>query len=299
MKLEYKILWLDDKIEEFIEDEYVEEIKKHLLVNGFIPSITTVNNSTEFFDKLNDSYDLILTDFHMNDMNGDQVVEEIRGAKYSVMTEILFYTAKANLTDTQKISRVSFLETNSSTDSHSESVVARTKELIDLTIKKFQHIVAMRGMIMHETSSLDEQTFQMVSDYIDKNDDDVRGSLYDELISFFGTKLKFSNYCQKNNRIDKVINDPLLLSSSQRANVLGAIIKKRGYGNFIPDFKTEIIQVRNQFAHAVLEVDENGREYFTNKRENQEFNSEFCKEIRTNILKHKNNLDELEAKLKE
>ncbi len=156
MKLEYKILWLDDYIQDFIDLEAIEEIDRHLVANGFIPNVKTVKKSSDFFALLDDSFDLILTDFHMNDMNGDEVVEQIRSSKYSVMTEILFYTAKADLKDTQKISRVSFLETNASTDEHIEKVISRTIELIDLTIKKFQHIVTMRGMIMHETSSLDE-----------------------------------------------------------------------------------------------------------------------------------------------
>jgi len=131
MKLKYKILWLDDKIEEFIEDEVIEEIEKHLKNNGFLPEIITVSNAKDFFDNLDESYDLILTDFHMNDMNGNKIVEKIRSSEYSVMTEILFYTAKADLTDTQKISRVSFLETNSSTDAHIEKVIETTIGLID------------------------------------------------------------------------------------------------------------------------------------------------------------------------
>ena len=103
-------------------------------------------------------------------------------------------------------------------------------------ILKFQQIVAMRGMIMHETSSLDEQTFQMVSDYITNNDDEVRVTLYNELVSFFNRKHKLSEKCQRNNNINDILKDPLLLSSSQRANVLSSIIDAKGFDNFIPDF---------------------------------------------------------------
>ncbi len=189
MKLEYKILWLDDYIQDFIDLEAIEEIEKHLSNNGFIPNVKTVKKSSDFFTLLDDSFDLILTDFHMNDMNGDEVVEQIRSSQYSIMTEILFYTAKADLKDTQKISRVSFLETNASTDEHIEKVISRTIELIDLTIKKFQHIVTMRGMIMHETSSLDEMSFEIITDYLTKTDNaDIKESIFDEIISFYERK---------------------------------------------------------------------------------------------------------------
>lgn len=297
MKLNYKILWLDDKIQDFIDDEVIEEIENHLIEQNFVPQIDTVKNSTEFFEKLDGSYDLILTDYHMNDINGDKVIEKLRGEEYSVMTEVLFYTAKADLKDTQKISRISFLETNSLSGSHIDNVIDKTIKLIDLTIKKFQHIVAMRGMIMHETSSLDAQTFEMADNYLRSNDDEVRITLFDELISFFESKLKSSSKNKKNNNVNNILRDPLLLSSAQRANVLSSIIKIKGYENFISDFKTEIINVRNQFAHAVLEKDDDGNNVFRNKKEDIVFNEEYSKEIRKNIIKHKNNLDSLEEKL--
>jgi CheY-like chemotaxis protein len=299
MKLEYKILWLDDYIQDFIDLEAIEEIERHLVANGFIPNVKTVKKSSDFFALLDDSFDLILTDFHMNDMNGDEVVEQIRSSKYSVMTEILFYTAKADLKDTQKISRVSFLETNASTDEHIEKVISRTIELIDLTIKKFQHIVTMRGMIMHETSSLDELSFEIITDYLTKTDNaDIKESIFDEIISFYERKFNEVSKFKKNERIDKVISDPLLFSFSQRANTLSAIIEQNELTNFIDDFKNSVIKIRNQFAHSVLEKSDDGKEYFRNKSEEIIFDETLCRKIREDIIKHKINLDEIKEKLK-
>jgi CheY-like chemotaxis protein len=299
MKLEYKILWLDDYIQDFIDLEAIEEIERHLVANGFIPNVKTVKKSSDFFALLDDSFDLILTDFHMNDMNGDEVVEQIRSSKYSVMTEILFYTAKADLKDTQKISRVSFLETNASTDEHIEKVISRTIELIDLTIKKFQHIVTMRGMIMHETSSLDELSFEIITDYLTKTDNaDIKESIFDEIISFYERKFNEVSKFKKNERIDKVISDPLLFSFSQRANTLSAIIEQNELTNFIDDFKNSVIKIRNQFAHSVLEKSDDGKEYFRNKSEEIIFDDTLCRKIREDIIKHKINLDEIKKKLK-
>lgn len=299
MKLEYKILWLDDYIQDFIDLEAIEEIERHLIANGFIPNVKTVKKSSDFFALLDDSFDLILTDFHMNDMNGDEVVEQIRSSKYSVMTEILFYTAKADLKDTQKISRVSFLETNASTDEHIEKVISRTIELIDLTIKKFQHIVTMRGMIMHETSSLDELSFEIITDYLTKTDNaDIKESIFDEIISFYERKFNEVSKFKKNERIDKVISDPLLFSFSQRANTLSAIIEQNELTNFIDDFKNSVIKIRNQFAHSVLEKSDDGKEYFRNKSEEIIFDETLCRKIREDIIKHKINLDNIKEKLK-
>ena len=63
------------------------------------------------------------------------------------------------------------------------------------------------------------------------------------------------------------------------------------------DYENEIISIRNKFAHAVLETDKNGRAFFKHKEDGLDFNEDFCKVIRENIIKHKTNLDNLKATL--
>ena len=300
MKLEYKILWLDDKIEEFKELEVIEEVETHLKENGFIPNIITVDNSTDFFIHLNDSYDLILTDFHMNDMNGDEVVQTIRSNKYSVMTEILFYTAKADLKDAKKISRVSFLETNSTTDAHIEKVISRTIELIDLTVKKFQHIVTMRGMIMHETSSLDTLMITIIKKAL-KNDNidfsTLSKEIYAQLIALFSQKIDFVEECKEKNNFNKLTKDNFVFSAKYKISTLSKILENLKLSDFSTEYDEEINSIRNKFAHAELQTNEDGREFFKYKEEGIDFDAELCKKIRENIIKHKNNLDNLNTQL--
>jgi CheY-like chemotaxis protein len=292
MKIEYKILWLDDNINIFVEDELISEIESHLTDNGFIPIIETASNAHDFFEKLkqDSDHDLILTDFHMSDMNGDLVVEKIRSSEYSIMTEILFYTAQADLKDTDRISRVSFLETRQKTSrgSHAEIVVEETKKLIDLTVKKFQNIVAMRGMIMHETSDLDERMFSFIDNYIKTNevDDEFRKLIVDPIGKFHKEKFdKFTAHTEKNN-IDKIISDPVMFSASHRASAIQMILKRHELTCFINEYKDEVISLRNKFAHAKLMTLENGERYFENKNENIKFDSDLCKKIRSDLIKH-------------
>ena len=304
MKLIYKILWLDDKIEElFVEDEYHEELKKYLSDQGFIPEIVTVSTEDEFFERLDSSFDLIMTDYHLKEKkeetrDGDVIVKAIRDQ--SIFTEILFYSARGEVKDTYKLDRITFLETNKMTASHQEALMESAIKLIDLTIKKFQHIVVMRGMIMHETSTLDEITLNIVDTYLSKTKDaEIIKFIFDSIISFFDQKYRKAEKYKNNNRIDKVVGDPLMLSSSQRASAIGSILDKYGFDNFIEEYKTEIINTRNQFAHAVLDIDENGREFFRNKADGITFDDNMCKKIRWDINKHKENLENLIVKLKD
>lgn len=300
MKLNYKIIWVEDKIEDKPFQNLINEISQFVSDHFFDVEIQTAEDFEDFKEKFskNGSYDLVITDYSLNDSHGDQVIDFIRMDK-NILTEVFFYSANRELKTVilANRSRISYYQLEG-TGYHKE-LKNRIEELIALTIAKFEHIVAMRGMIMHETSILDEQTFKMVSEYITSNDDEVRIKLFDELISFFERKHELVSKCKKNNNVNNIIKDPLLLSFAQRANVLSSIIDKIGFEDFISKFKEEIINVRNQFAHAVLEIDSDGREYFNNKQEKKEFNSEYCKQIRRDIIKHKLNLDNLEKKVNE
>lgn len=303
MKIDYRILWLDNEMKAFIEDEVISEIEKHLVDEGFNPVIMTTSNTDDFFSKLNDSYDLILTDYHLNDINGDKVVEEIRKPERSIFTEILFYTAKADLKDTNKISRVSFLETNGKGANHEETIIFEVKKLIDLTIKKFQHIVAMRGMIMHETSILDSKMLDLILGSLsnDKiNFSELAESIYDQLIEFYKSKSDFVTECREKSKFEKLTKNTFVFSSDYKVQTIKVIIDALGdIEDFSENYQSEIISIRNKFAHAVLQRDENGREYFKHMEDGMTFNEELCKKIRKDISKHKKNIDSLEVRLKD
>lgn len=302
MKIEYKILWLDDKIKEFIDDELILEIENHLVNEGFNPQIITCSKIDDFYSKLNNSYDLILTDFHLTeDLNGDKVVEEIRKPENAIFTEILFYTAQADLKDTDKISRITFLETNKKVGKHSEILISEIINLINLTIKKFQHIVNMRGMIMHETSSLDAQMLDIINSALTKpniNLLELSNSLYDQLNELFNQKNDVVNNCRANNNFKKLTKDNFIFSSDYKIQTLKKIIESfDDVQDFSDDYKESINSVRNKFAHAILEEDENGRKYFKYKEEGITFDENLCKEIRKKIILHKENLDNLQSKI--
>lgn len=309
MKIDYNVLWLDDQIDTFIEDEYVNKIKNHLEEKGFSANIKTVSKPNEFSCSLNESLDLILTDFNMAEKNGAEIVQEVRNK--SILTEILFYTAKADLQNLDKIDRITFLQTDKvSGGTHHEKVVEKAISLIDLTIKKFQHIVAMRGMIMHETSSLDAQSMEILELYLNCKGTNciecpdkekctpIADSIFAKLEQQFNEKKEDIATLRKNNNLRKLIKDNFLFSSDYKIEALSKILEKLQIHDFSADYKTEVITIRNKFAHAVLEKDaQTGREYFKYGKEGITFNEDFCETIRRNINKHKRNLDNLQSKI--
>jgi CheY-like chemotaxis protein len=303
MKLVYKILWLDDNIETFIEDRHIDKIKVFLEEEGFEAEIVPVKIISEFFEKLDNSFDLILTDFHMKAMNGDEVVKKIRKESH-IFTEILFYTAQADLTNTDKLDRISFLQT---TKNHHKQVVEKVKDLISLTVQKFHDIVVMRGMIMNETSDLDNQKLEMIKQYINSSDNqktnDLKLDILQQIETLFTTKLSLTGeWKSKDNGFNKLMKDTFVFSSDYKIKALAWILSDLSETDFSDDYQEEIIKIRNKFAHAILEEekDENGnivRKYFKHGDTGLTFDEALCKTIRINIQKHKANLKSLKDKL--
>lgn len=305
MKLDYKILWLDDKMEEILQDEYPNEIYRYLEEQGFNPEIIPTQNEKDFFEKLNNSYDLILTDYHLNETtkntrNGDKIVEEVRNN--NIFTEIMFYSAQGDLIDTIKLDRITFFDTKKAVGNvHYEKIISKAISLIELTIKKFQHIVAMRGMIMNETSSLDMQMLNIIKIALKSKEvsfDELAPKIYDELNELYNSKNKFVNECREADKFIVLTKDNFVFSADYKIKTLGQILGSLNIKDFSEEYKEEINSMRNKFAHSVLSRDENtGREYFKHGETGLTFDEELCKKIRTDIIKHRKNLNDTIEKL--
>lgn len=301
MKLEYKILWLDDKKDIIVEGDYQREIEEYLGDFGFIPSIILVKNESEFFTHLNDSFDLIMTDYHLNETeqgvrDGDKIIEEVRSR--SIFTEIMFYSAQGEVHDAVKMDRITFVDTRKIVGGdHYEKLIEKAIKLIDLTIRKFQHIVSMRGMIMNETSSLDLQMIDIIkmallNDGIGK--DVMSVGLYEEIKDHLKSKLNFVEECEDADNFNKLIKDNFVFSSDFKIRSLSNLLDHIGFENFSETYRSEIIQLRNKFAHAVLMRDDaTGREYFRHGDDGMTFDEELCGRIRKDIMKHKVNFTNL------
>ncbi|KFC19314.1 hypothetical protein [Chryseobacterium sp. FH1] len=300
MKINYSILWLDDKKSDIIEDNYAEELQDFIFNEGFEPTINLVSNEEEFFKNLNDSYDLILTDYHLNESgesarDGDKIIEEVR--EKNVYTEIMFYSAQGDVADTIKKDRITFVDTRKITGTvHYEKIIEKAKELFLLTVKKFQHIVPMRGLLIQEASNLENDMLEIIVKYLQKKDSqNVKDAIYTSLISFYGEKHRKATDYKDKNSIGKILKDPLLISSAQRAIAISQILDDEGVENFIEELKNDIIKMRNEFAHAkYVKDEETGNESFITKSGELIFDAELCKKIRLDLIKHKKNITDLD-----
>lgn len=299
MKLDYKIIWVEDKIDTKPFLSLKKNVKKHLEDEFFNVFIETAEDFDEFKQKYeeNDTFDLIITDLNLNESHGNEVIDFVRDEKH-ILTEIFFYSANSTLSDTKLVnnSRITFHQMDEA--SAYRELGNYIIELINLTLSKFQHIVTMRGMIMQETSSLDLKMENIVKSQL-KNTElsesmlPVLEKILDNILANASEKFNKA----KARKVKDILKDKILFSSSQKIFALGEILNILKEENFSEDYTNEIILIRNQFAHAELLKDDEGKEYFKVKGEEVYFDKDLCRVIRKNINKHILNISKIENKI--
>ncbi len=301
MKLDYNILWIDDKISNRAFQAILKEIKQFLSEEFFNCNITEAEDFNGFkvlFEK-NGEYDLIITDYSLNEgSTGKEIIDFLRDKKHNY-TEIFFYSANSDLKDIELINnnRITFYQL---VEGSYRDLEREIMELIELTIKKFQHIVAMRGMIMNETSGLDMQMLSIIKSALNNDKLDFKElatKIYDELNSLYDSKNKFVNECREKGKFINLTKDNFVFSADYKIKTLGQILLHLNEKDFSTEYHEAINLMRNKFAHAVLIKDEkSGREYFKHGDSGLTFDNDLCKKIRRDIIKYKNNFDATLAK---
>lgn len=299
MKLNYKIIWVEDKIDTRPFLSLIDNVKKHLENEFFNVHIDTAEDFEEFKEKYEDSqtYDLIITDLNLNESHGNDVIDFLRDEKH-ILTEIFFYSANSELSTTKlaNSSRITFYQLDGQ-DYHKElqnSII----EVINLTIVKFQNIITMRGMIMHETSSLDLKMEEIVRKQLINPDLEVHitpllNTIFDKI--FMNAEEKYKRAGKR--KPNEILKDPVLFNAAQKIDALGAILEIMKEENFAPNYKEEVILIRNQFAHSELKRNEDGKEYFKVKGEEIYFDKELCKKIRHDLNGYINKISAIESKI--
>jgi CheY-like chemotaxis protein len=303
MKFEYKILWIDNDLQSYIDNDSVNGIEVFLLEKGFEPIIEKVfdeANLDQFITKHN--YDLIISDYNLNNTTGDAVIKQIREEK-QLDTEILFYTAQNSYMNNEQVMKNLAFKERLTFQVGRDTLLQKIEKVIELTLKKLLELNATRGLITAATSDLDSEIEEIVMQLIvkhNKSDDDLKQIVTDKAFtplekrvsSFWDNYNNFQNYFHKIDAIKKweIFRD-LLKPLNAQAEIKTFLDHNKTY-------QDQVIKIRNQFAHA-KGIDDNGVLKLKGQVEGQdfEFTEESCVEIRKNLLTHKRNIETLRQEL--
>ncbi|WP_419495008.1 hypothetical protein [Chryseobacterium bernardetii] len=302
MKLEYNILWIDNDIQDYIDNGEVNNLNDFLKDLGFEPNIITLDDEGNLDEFIYiHKYDLIISDFNLNATTGDVIIEKIRKDK-GFSTEILFYTANSNFRDDPDVKeRLAFMD-RITFHSNRDTFIDKVEKLIELTLDKLLELNATRGLITAATSDLDVEIEEIVMHLIErhgKSDEELKQiitnkvhlPLQNKLDKFWEGYSSFQNYFHKIDAVKKweIFRDLLKPLKGQNEEIKTFLENNKTY-------QAEVIGIRNKFAHAKAEiVDEKMVLKGQIDQDGFEFDTEACILIRKNIINHKNHITHLKS----
>ncbi|MBC1285909.1 hypothetical protein HB818_09075 [Listeria booriae] len=310
MDLNYRILWFEDNDEWF--ESISSKVEKYIEGKNLKVSINRVRRGDE---KVSDygAYEIMVVDYQLEgDTYGNTAIQAIRDEKY--YNDVIFYSSAGN----QNISKVlseEGLQGVFTSDRNRKELLPLIHSLVDKSLRRSESIVNIRGVVMDSTSSYDS----MVSELILKLCDQFTasdGESLKNIIDYINTTL-LMNYNEKSNKFlqnysefdgDKLnelleerefnsymkirlLNKALCMDYSNKAKIEEAyfeVFDEDGSKmNFMRHYEEDVLQHRNDLAHASPKFTEKG-EMFIGKKGGKDiiFNAELCDNIRANLIKY-------------
>jgi CheY-like chemotaxis protein len=306
MQLHYNILWIDNDLQEYIDRGALVRLSQFLIDLGFKPYIVPLFDESELDTHLNQTkFDLIISDYQLDNTTGDKIVEHIRDKK--VLTEILFYSAKLNFKDEigeklKFVDRISF-------QLGRDTLLERIEGLLKLTLDKLLELNATRGLITSETSQLDVQIEELVIE-LAINRLKITPDELNKIINHYATDFLATREASFNKRFEEIGFENIFpsIEATRKWNIFRDLLKtfnKVDESEVITSFLkknstyfNQVIDIRNKFAHSKA-MEKNGKTVLKGQygKEDFEFDDDACVAIRKQIIAHSENFNELLAHL--
>lgn len=295
MRLAYNILWIENE-KDWLEPniDFAQEIVEE---NGFELNYLTKSSEAEIEDMLKEEeplkdFDLILVDFQLDSGDrGNKIIENIRNHK--IFTEVLFYSQDSE--GVRQAIKDHWLDGIYCSSRNSDDFQYKFEKVFKTTIKKVQHISTMRGLVLSETSQLDNIVEEILVDFFTKRGEEERTALKKYIIKDCIINSHKSNTKKIEALSEEIENEELinhrLFDAYKKMRAMGKIIEIIKSSDivdkdsFLKEYCEEVIQIRNDLAHA-NEGEDNGKKVLKTIKGNKEFDEGSCISVRINLKKH-------------
>ncbi len=296
MRIEYKILWVEDEKNWYEESkdligDYLEDLgfiieSKHCKTFEEVKSEHSLNQLKE--------YDLLLVDFSLaGSPDGDEIIKFIRDQKENpILTDVIFYS-----NDIESVrNSIKKYEFEGVYTSHRNDFITKAEQVIDTTIKKVQEVNTMRGLIMAETSDLDDLMRVIIQKLLKSDISEQIETYINELLSGINSDLE--KYQLKD--IQSKVEHSGYFNSLKKAKTINKLykIKQIGIDKFAHKYDSKVISTQNLFAHVTESVKDGEKvlvSHITGKEE--VFNEERCTEIRKDLIEFREILENINEQL--
>lgn len=310
MRLDYNILWIDNDLDDYVNNGSVQSIKDFLLDKGFTANIILVNDEANLETFLDREYDFIISDFNLNETNGDTIIYNLRKER-EIATEIFFYSARTSFMEDEGVKeKMAFME-RISFHFGRDDLMSKIEDAILLTLKKLLDINATRGLITAETSELDviieDITIEIQTKLLKKSDDELSDIISNYANGFLAKSSE--RFISKYKKIG-FVNSIKFMEANRKWKLFRTSLKEynkiknngeiKSFLNHNKTYFDDVIDVRNKFAHAKSE-DKDGKLVLKAQYGSEDFlyDENTCIEIRKKLITHRNNIEELNKILKQ
>ena len=292
--LDYNIVWFEDS-EDFVKGSE-PEVRAYLSGLGFDLKLIHQkddSNLKQLFEE--NDLDLALVDQNLKQgKKGEQIITAI--ANNEMYTDVVFYSQDAPFP-----AKPGFLEGVFYTSR--KELLNKTKQIIDLTIKKNMDICNIRGQFIAEAIDASTRMEEIISKIF---------KLEGEQLSFYYDSMIYEEFLNDMNKykvITEFLRQKLVFLNAEAAKASKKpetdVLKKRveDIKKILKEFSEKIIPLRNELAHAsktsgkknALTVKDRGNHCLLEKV----YDNDKCKEIRLLFIKHAENLENLKRFIEE
>jgi CheY-like chemotaxis protein len=298
MRINYNLLWVEDNKNWYsTTKELFEDLMNDL---GFKLTSKNCKNFNEVNEEIQKNnlkpYDLLLVDFSLaGSKDGDEIINLIRSNEENpILTDILFYS-----TDVQSVKdSMSEFGLEGVYTSHRNEIERKFELVVNTTIKKIQEVNSMRGLIMSETSDLDDLMLNITQKLLSSEIRETMEKYIKEQIISTSNKNHSKTLCETTEIKDK-IRDSRIFTTFHRAKCVNKLYKEKqvGVNNFFQSYDEDIISTRNIFAHVKEVSNEDGKSVLISHVTGREevFNEERCIEIRKKLIHYRNILETINS----
>lgn len=309
MRLKFNILWFEDTPD--IIEGISEPVREHLEEQGYyLNQIYILKDSTKLekiIEDVNDKkldVDLILMDYNLaGGEKGDKLIDTIRNGE--LLTDIIFYSEHSDFRD-----KIGHLDGVYTTDR--DELVAKFIAVADHILKKALDLANLRGLVMAETSELEDLMHQIILISLEKEVLINPGKIRRDIRRRLKKRLKGRDKAVEQLVVDgdepsKPLNFVEMLDFDGRSRTLEELLenysKQKKQDNEISGnvidlpyesfdhnaFRQEVIENRNSLAHVKESTNQDGRKILKAKKEGQEdfvFDTQTASKIRKDLKKY-------------
>lgn len=292
MRIKYEILWVED------DNNWYEDTRDLLADTledaGFKMYCTRIKGVDELQKLIEEDglqrFDLLLVDFKLGEDDtkfGDKIISLVRDK--DIYADVIFYSSQLSAVH-QKIQENKIEGVYSSSREHIED---KFVDIFNKTIKKIQEVNTIRGLVMAETSDLDELMVDIIQTALQKDFGDKLSTYIIEEMK--NTINRNSSAIERETEMSEKIKNSRIFTSFHKAKAINKIYKlhpELSDDKFFENYNNDVLKTRNIFGHV---KEEDGKLVSTLTGEEESFDEERCIEIRKSLTDYRNKLDELKA----